>query len=151
MRIKDEVRHQFLRAGSTNMTLIGTIHGEYDREGRHWQPHLHLIAQRIQSDVLRSVHRQYYRRTKHVYRPMIVQPLRDLARQVSYLFKCFWPMRMRYDMSAGQSRSRFCRIPEPYHSAYLITLHKFDLLDLMFLLGVRRYGDNLHLIPRHAK
>jgi hypothetical protein len=139
----DRVRHQFLRAGTTGATVIGAVHGEFDRVGHFWQPHLHLITKGISGKALTLIRQRHYRRTARIYRPMVVQPLRNPVRQVSYLLKSYWPMKVRYVDARGRKSSTFQRIPEPYHSAYLVMLDQFNLLDLILLIGVRRYGNIL--------
>jgi hypothetical protein len=78
---------------------------------------------------------------------MVVQPVDYPARQISYLYKSYWPMRIRYIDAFGQKQSTFRRIPEPYHSQYLIMLDQVNLLDLVLLIGVRRYGNTLQRVP----
>jgi hypothetical protein len=71
---------------------------------------------------------------------MVEQPLRHPVSQISYLFKSYWPMKIRYVDMDGHKHSTLQRIPEPLHSAYLVMLDQFNLLDLVLLVGARRYG-----------
>jgi hypothetical protein len=134
----DRVRHQFLRAGGSGAIVIGSVHGEYDKQRQYWQPHLHLVARDLDVRTIYLLRKRHYQRTSLVYRPMVVQPLRDPPPQISYLLKSYWPMRVRH-----QKSSTFRRIPEPLHSEYLMMQDRFDLLDFVFLLGVRRQGHRL--------
>ena len=77
---------------------------------------------------------------------MVLQPINNPDRQISYLLKSYWPMKIRYTNTLGQKKSTFQRIPEPYHTQYLIMLDQFDLLDFLLLIGVRRYGSTLQRI-----
>jgi hypothetical protein len=110
----DQVRHQLLRVGAKGAVVLGAVHGEYDQS-----------------------------RDSHVYRPMVTQRLNAPERQISYLFKSYWPMRVRFIGPHGRSVSAFQRIPGPLHSAYLTMLDRSRLLDFLFLFGVRRYGHEL--------
>jgi hypothetical protein len=74
---------------------------------------------------------------------MFVQPLKDSAEQISYLLKSYWPMRVRYTDLSGKEKSTFQRIPEPHQTAYLVMLDRFDLLDFILLIGVRRHRSVL--------
>jgi hypothetical protein len=96
---------------------------------------------------LNLLRHRHYRRSSHIDRPMVVQPVDYPARQISYLYKSYWPMRIRYIDAFGQKQSTFRRIPEPYHSQYLIMLDQVNLLDLVLLIGVRRYGNTLQRVP----
>jgi hypothetical protein len=139
----DRVRHQFLRAETTGAIVIGAIHGEYDKQRQYWQPHLHLIAQGLSEKSEKLIRHRHYRPSAYVSRPMVVQPLENPARQVSYLLKSYWPMRIRYIDAYGEERSSFQRIAEPYQAAYLVMLNRFNLLDFVLLIGVRRNGHVL--------
>jgi hypothetical protein len=139
----DRVRHQFLRAGIPDVSMFGAVHGEFDEQRTYWQPHLHLVAadmRRVHLDLIRN---RYYRPSPRVDRPMVVQPVINPARQISYLYKSYWPMKIRYVTASGEKRSTFRRIPEPYHTQYLIKLDQFDLLGFILLIGFRRYGNTL--------
>jgi hypothetical protein len=135
----DRVRHQFLRAGVTGAIVVGAVHGEFDQQGQFWQPHLHLIAKGMSRESMRRLRQKHYRRSAGIYRSMVVQPLRNPVRQISYLLKSYWPMKARYVGTDGRKHSTFQRIPEPHHSAYLVMLDEFNLLALVLLVGVRRY------------
>jgi hypothetical protein len=74
---------------------------------------------------------------------MLVQPLKNPAKQISYLFKSYWLMRIRYINVPGEENSAFRRIPEPYQTDYLVMLDRFSLLDFVLLIGVRRNGHVL--------
>ena len=139
----DRARHQFLRAGATGAIVIGAVHGEFDQTGQYWQPHLHLIAKGMSRASMRLLRQRHYRRSPRVYRPMVVQPLKNPEKQISYLLKSYWPMKVRYIDEEGCKRSTLQRIPEPFQSKYLMMLDQFNLLDLVFLVGVRRYGHAL--------
>ncbi len=143
----DRVRHQLLRAGGDGAIVIGAVHGEYDKQRQYWQPHLHLIVQDLDAPTISLLRNRHYQRTPLVYRPMVVQPLRDPPRQISYLLKSYWPMRERHARAGYQKSSTFRRIPEPLHSEYLMMQDQFNLLDFVFLLGVRRQGHRLVPLP----
>jgi hypothetical protein len=142
------VRHQFRRAGITGVTVLGAVHGEFDKRRGYWQPHLHLAARGMRQADLNLLRQRHYRRSSRIDRPMVVQSVDYPARQISYLYKSYWPMRVRYIDAFGEEKSTFRRIPEPYHSQYLIMLNQVNLLDLMLLIGVRRSGNTLQSVPR---
>jgi hypothetical protein len=140
----DRVRHQFLRAETTGAIVIGAVHGEFDQQRQCWQPHLHLIAQGLSEKSVNLIRHRHYRRSTNIYRPMLVQPLENPAKQISYLFKSYWPMRIRYIDAFGNDQSTFQRVTEPYQTAYLLMLNRFELLDFVLLIGVRRRGHSLN-------
>jgi hypothetical protein len=127
--------------------VLGAVHGEFDEQGEYWQPHLHLVASGMRRSDLNLIRKKHYRRSPRIYRPMVAQPVVSSARQLSYLLKSYWLMKIRYIEPDGRKKSTFQRIPEPYHSQYLIMLDQFNLLDFILLIGVRRYGSTLQGIP----
>lgn len=141
----DCVRHQFRRAGIRGTTVLGAVHGEFAEQREYWQPHLHLVAEDVGQEHLNLLRQKHYQRSVHVPRPMVVQPIIHPARQLSYLLKSYWPMRVRYLDAFGEEMSTFHRLTEPYHSEYLIMLDQLNLLDLILLIGVRRYGHALQV------
>jgi hypothetical protein len=144
----DRVRHQFFRAGITSATVLGAVHGEFDQKRNYWQPHLHLVVSGMQQAQLNLFRQRHYQRSVHVYHPMVVQSVVNPPRQLSYLLKSYWPLRMRYIDAFGEERSNFQRIMEPYHTQYLTILDQFKLLDFIFLIGVRHYGHTLRRTHR---
>jgi hypothetical protein len=105
------------------------------------------VAVSIGQADLNLLRQKHYRRSEHVPRPMFVQPVMHPARQISYLFKSYWPMRVRHVGVLGDEKSTFRRISEPHHTEYLIALNQFNLYDSILLIGVRRYGSTLRRIP----
>ena len=141
----DRVRHQFSRAGVGSAIVIGAVHGEFDNQRQYWRPHLHLAARDLEQETILLLRQRHYQRSPLVYRPMVVQRLRDPAPQISYLLKSYWPLRERYIGLNGKEFSTFKRIPEPSHSQWLILQNQFNLFNFVFLLGARRQRH--HLVP----
>ena len=140
----DRVRHQFLRAATSGAIIIGGVYGEFDQQRCYWQPHLHLITQGVSENSRELIRRRHYRPNANVPRPMLVQPLKNPAKQISYLHKSYWPMRIRYVDAFGNDQSTFQRVTQPHQTPYLLMSNRFELLDFVLLIGVRRRGHVLN-------
>ncbi len=69
--------------------------------------------------------------------PLRINALRDVPRQVSYALQSWWPARPVVITERGEKRVRDKhRIPEPYHSQYLLWLHQFTFSDIRLRMGM---------------
>ena len=146
-RLKDLLRQQLRRCGATvDDAVVGGVDGEHDAAHGLWQPHFHLVAPAALAPMLDGLGDRYYPKSDHVYRPALVQPADDPARQTSYCAKAYWPQVLRYLDDAGKERrAPPRRLDEPLHVAWLAWRDRFAPADFIFLHGVRRYGGGLRV------
>jgi hypothetical protein len=145
--LKDLLRQQLRRCGATaGGVVVGGVDGEHDAAHGLWQPHFHLVAPAALAPALDGVGDRYYPKSDRVYRPALVQPVNDRARQISYCAKAYWPQVPRYLDDAGKEhRAPPRRLDEPLHVEWLTWRDRFALADFIFLHGVRRHGGELRI------
>lgn len=74
--------------------------------------------------------------TLKVRTPLRIDPLHDAPRQVSYVLQSWWPSRPVVMTDRGLKRVRAKgRIPEPYHSEYLVWLHRQTMSGMRVRMG----------------
>lgn len=136
-----KVAHQFrvdLNAvGLTSMQgpFIAFMHGEFDPVSRRFALHWHVLTTRAKGERLKALrNNRRYTKTPSGAAPIVVKPVFDRLRQVSYLVKSFWPSRGIREVDGEIRRDRQPqRIGEPFHTAYLVWLDRHRLLDLVVL------------------
>jgi hypothetical protein len=123
--------------------LAACVHGEYESLTQQYQLHFHGICagEKLKAlDGLRN--RQGFVRNADIHRPIVVSPISDDARQISYLMQPFWPKKARIPMgdeNYKRVRSK-SRIDEPFHSLYLLWLDKWSVSDIWLFSGIRISG-----------
>ncbi len=137
------LRQQLRRTGVGNHIVIGGIDGEYDEMHRLWQPHFHLIASAALGPTFNEMRGRFYPRSDRICRPVLTQPVKGPARQVSYCVKSYWLQKVRYLDGAGETRRAPRRLDNALHADWLVWRDEFPLGDFIFLHGVRRYGGEL--------
>ena len=146
-----QLRSSLVRAGASesNGFLIGFMHGEYE-SGRSVIPlHLHGLAGGGLIDVVGRL-RQLggFKKRDRVTRPVMRSMLNDPPRQISYLLKSYWPARRIGPVGDDRDikRERVTRrIPEPFHTEYLLWLDRYEVGDLALLMGCKWTTDGLVL------
>jgi hypothetical protein len=144
-KIRNQFRTHLYRAGVVRASgfLAACIHGEFEPFSESYQLHFHGICAGDKLKALESLRgNQGYKRTREIYRPVVVTSLNDPPRQISYLMQSFWPNKAQLPRGGGMyQRSRTkTRIREPYHSLCLLRLDKWSLSDLWLLSGIRIKG-----------
>lgn len=141
--ITDKLRKQLHRMEFKGM-VIGGIDGSFDADSKAWFIHVHLVAKGLNEEMIEKL-RELYPASDSVPVPVMVKPVKDAARQFSYVLKSFWNWRQRYvdDQGHYNTVEKRRRVPEPHHTEYLLWLDRFAVSDLMLLVGVRRYGGRL--------
>ncbi len=152
-RFNDMLRQQLRRVGMGGEPIYGGVHGDYDAGRGLLQPHHHLIAPARLRPAFEELAARFYAADRgevpgpagvRVYRPVLIQTVRDRPAQVSYAQKGYWPRSGGWLDHEGRSRrGSASRLPEPLHGAWLLWRGRFGLADLMFLSGIRRYGGEL--------
>lgn len=145
------------RSGATRADgyLWVSIHGEFDPVGELYQMHLHGLAAGGLVEVLdrlrkRPKYRSYRRRGDRVSQRIKIsrQPLSespaDRVRRLTYLLQSWWPSKAIWAGAGGRMRSRKRqRIPEPFHTQYLLWLDRNRLSDMTLLVGMSVQRDEL--------
>ncbi|MBZ9998518.1 MULTISPECIES: hypothetical protein [unclassified Mesorhizobium] len=134
--IKREFRTHLERAGilAQKGLLVGFLHGEFEPTSRRYQLHYHLVTTRQKAQAIRPAlkGRWGYERTFTGAAPIVAQPVNDRRKQLSYLFKAFWPQKAVVEVNGKKKRRRDGnRIVLPYHNQALAWLHKQELADVM--------------------
>lgn len=136
-------------ASSASGCLAAFLHGEYEPGTDRYQLHLHGFAAEGMIDVLDEARRlPKYRSIRSHFDPgqdtvcqrMRISRQRPTPRQFSYLLQSWWPSRwigpVGDDGDIRRSRTRH-RIPEPYHSQYLLWLDRWSLSDISLFMKLR--------------
>ncbi|TPK86991.1 hypothetical protein FJ936_06485 [Mesorhizobium sp. B2-4-13] len=134
--IKGEFRTHLGRAGilARKGLLVGFLHGEFEPTSRTYQLHWHLVTTREKAQAIRPALRGRwgYERTSTGAAPIKSQSVNHRRKQLSYLFKAFWPQKAVIDINGKKKRRREgTRIDLPHHNQVLAWLHKQNLVDVM--------------------
>ena len=144
--IKNQFRTHLNRGAVTSAAgfLFTHLHGEFEPISQEYQLHFHGLCggEKLKAfDRLRN--KQGYIRTPKIYRPIVINEIKDPARQISYVMQSFWPRKAR--TPSGRRQREGQRIEEPYQSLYLMWLDKWRFGDLCELNGLRIQGEKLVL------
>lgn len=129
--------------------LFAGIHGEFVDDPAIFRIHLHLQMSEDYIDAVDSLrHRSKYiswkvdpstecgmrKRTRIT---IAREELQNLPAPITYRLQSFWPVKEHEDEHGEAERSKRQRVPEPYHSLYLLWLNKWRLEELTLLMGLR--------------
>lgn len=142
------IRSDFIRAGVdlSNGALFMAIDGAFERNRSLYQLHVNGVALGTAIDAIEKLRAlDKYRRiesctatTLPIYRPIVLsrQALTNLPSTLAYRLKHYWPCTwLPMDGSTNRSRNEQ-RIPEPYHSQWLLWMDRWELSDLTLLMGM---------------
>jgi hypothetical protein len=156
-RFLEAFRLDLYRSGARDVGgyLFAAIHGEFDPESERFQLHLHGLAAGRMRHVIDQLRRRPKYRANQVdgaARPVrrSHRPLHSTSYALTYLIQSWWPARRIGEVGDGEirrSRGRQ-RIPEPFHSQYLLWLDRQRLSDLTLLFGISASRDGFR--ARHA-
>lgn len=128
-------------AASADGFLLARVHGEFEPYAKEVWPHFHGVGTGEMLKVLKNL-KHYYSthdveggpRTKVMLRKAV-----SLPEQISYIFQSFWPSRYRGPASDQPDETirqrQKTRIPEPYHSEWVIWIHELKPYDLLIIIG----------------
>lgn len=154
-KILEAVRSNLIKFGEIDKLsgwAICFVHNEYDPATDSYQPHIHAIVvgpKRHAFNKLRELEMFQGGKGKQVYRPIKAQGLKCLPRQVSYLFKGYWPARATAYLikSSGKIPKRTGdRIPESRHAEAITFLHAQRFADLIWMHNVKIAGGEIVLL-----
>lgn len=132
--------------------LAGALHSEFVPETNTFRMHLHAIAagpkiddvDRMRSSpMLKSYVDTLGDRSIKKRAVKIQRALTNYPDPLTYALQAFAPARVFGSPGNGEQRGRRRRIPEPWHSQYLLWLDQYRLEDLVLLIGVRVTKDGL--------
>lgn len=160
----DELRADLLRVAPANTKkgfrrdlskrkgfLLAAVHGEFDPIAELYQPHVHVIATQDYVDLvdrLRTL--KGYKPTERVRTPVrITRNIFDLPGALTYLLKSYWPQRPFLPLGSDGALKRprnHQRIDEPFHTNLLLWLDKWQVSDLILMMGLRvgKIGLNIN-------
>jgi hypothetical protein len=140
-RLHDRLRKRLTRAGI--IAAIGGTEAKYEARRESWIVHVHLVAFGVDDAAIRRLKRMAQK--DGLKRPVMAQPLRDRAQQISYLQKF-----STYHRPGSPNRGKASSVPMHHlqigQLARWTEVHKFK--DFLFLLGFRRRG--CLLVPEPA-
>ncbi|KAA9013046.1 MULTISPECIES: hypothetical protein [Sphingobium] len=123
------------------------LHGEYNLDDGCFHLHVHCLVSKGMIAVvkrLKTVERARLRKTTNSVKrsPVLIRkkPLKNLPGPFSYCCQSYWPRKGYHDGVTGDwKRGKKHRIPEPYHTMFLLWIDQWKLEDLalMMKLSVR--------------
>lgn len=142
------VRSDFVRAGLdlSNGALFMAVDGAFERNRSLYQLHVNGLALGTAINAIEELRTlDKYRRVRSctattlpIYRPVVVSrsALTNLPSTLAYRLKHDWPCTwLPMDGSTNRSRNEQ-RIPEPYHSQWLLWMDRWELSDITLLMGM---------------
>lgn len=134
--------------------VYAQIHAEYEPTTGKFVLHFHGVAAGDYVAVLNGPVRAALRRLLpskparspsrpelHVRVPLQMKKPGDYPRQVAYVLQSWWPSRPLLLTPKGWTRTRpKRRIPEPFHSQYLLWLHRWTVSDMRLRMGMGNGG-----------
>lgn len=150
VRINGAFRTALRRAGFQG-PLIGSLEIDYHSDIGQWQPHYHLLEFGEKAAVkrlrrhLNVACREFSEKYERKCRPVHRAPVRDPARQLSYLFKGYAARIDSYQAITGQRRTKKFRLHPSELELALQTVHKLGFTGLLFLYGLRRNGSDISI------
>jgi hypothetical protein len=134
-------------AGDAQGFLIGFLHGELEPESQVYQLHLHGAVHGEMVDVLDNL-REGLNRSDEIMRRLRIsrQRLCHLPHPLTYVLQSYWPCRrigpVGEEGEINRNRQKQ-RIPEPFHTQYLLWLDRHRLGDLNLMIGLSVVGGRL--------
>ena len=158
-RLKSEFRTELNRAAkklkpggaaACSGFLFASVHGDFETNRGLYQLHWHIVATGDWVDVIHKLRTvKAYKKTEAVKRPIRKSTkLRDHAYGLTYILKSYWPGKWKGEVSGQKNERRnrkHFRIPEPFHSDALLWLNKWNLDDLILMIGVEVRKEGLHV------
>lgn len=135
--------------------LAAGLHGEFDPEHETFHLHVHADVLGGMIEVVRE-YREIERKRLSVTledgmkRPpvRIHRHLDHLPDPISYCFQSHWTMKKYHDLTTGEwERGKRRRIPEPWHSIFLLWMEKWKLEDLTLMMKLSVRQGKLYVKP----
>jgi hypothetical protein len=133
------LRKRLDRAGLSNVPCIGGFEIVYRDRAKQWVLHVNLLILGGTKRALDKFEASFS--SSELFRPGQIDPLRDRAKQISYLLKFTTYHRPLRQTGAKKSPARPLNVRE--HVKLVDWMARYSFSDMMFLYGVRRKGDRL--------
>jgi hypothetical protein len=152
-KLHNRLRKQLNRSGF-KLPVIGSLELDYHVEDELWHPHYHLLIFDVKADVekIRKVlngstnkmPKAYIDRvpSNKVYRPLLVQKIKNSRRQLSYLFKSY-SKHITAWYASGKRKTRSTRLRVSQERLVLRFKDRVGFKGLMFLYKARQVGNQL--------
>lgn len=155
-KLLETFRLDLSRCGSANADgyLAAFLHGEFDRTTERYQLHMHGLVAGGMVDVLDGLRDLPKYATGgdpgrlSVRRRLVMSgmTLTNMPAPLTYLLKAYWNWSLILEKDGvGRRHKAKSRMPEPFHSIYLLWLHRLKLGDVSLLVGMRPGKDGLIL------
>lgn len=140
---------RFERCGFT-CPVIGYVEFDFHPESNLWLPHFHLMVLGAEPaiDMFRKRYAPIEKRQKSgatVDRFLHVVPLRNKARQLSYLCKAFCSRVEAYTDKNGKRRTKKYRLSASQHRLSLRVFDRLGMSGRLFLYRARRVGSEIRV------
>lgn len=141
-------------AGKADGFLFAALHGEYNASDGCFHLHLHCVVAQVMIDVVenfREIEKARLQKTANSdnRRPPVridARPLYNLPDPISYSCKSYWQMKGHSDSASGKLiRGKGRRVPEPWHSLYLLWLDRWTIEELTLVMKLSVRAESLHV------
>ena len=136
---RDSIRKKLDRAGLGSAHCVGGFEIVYRARDKCWVLHINLLIVGAAKSHLAKLESAFA--TTEFDRPYQCVPLRDVAKQISYLLK--FTTYHRPFLQTGSKKPPAKPLNGREHVALVNWLARYKFSDMMFLYGVRRKGDRL--------
>jgi hypothetical protein len=149
-KFAERIRFHFRKAGISQSTgwVLYRVHGEEEpHSGKIW-PHVHGVAVGDAIDILRGLSAYYseYDVPDGPKRKVMLQGLRDMNSQCSYIFQTFWPCRYKGPSASDPGkiiRQRYKgRLTDTVHTQWMILMDGIKPISLMTIIGNPSLSNN---------
>ena len=150
--IKDLLRQQINRVGLGHLVAVGGVDMSFNEHADniwppHWQAHFHIAIQGARDEDFGDRVDRFYPADKVCLRPIVVDPVRNAEKQLSYLAKPYFARRVSFITSAGVRNARDYPLKDYQLREITLFLSKSDMMDRIFLFNCRRYGSSVNRRP----
>src|SRR5262249_25517726 len=148
-QVKNQFRTHLYRAEVTTATgyIFAYLHGEFEPISGEYQLHFHGVCADEKLKALEKLRNtQGCMRTNTIFRPIVINHIRDRVRQLSYIVQSFWPEKARILLDHGDIGRRVRtkrRVREPHQTLYLLWLHRQSVNHMCLLNGLRIRGGRI--------
>ncbi|MBB3924316.1 hypothetical protein GGR43_000010 [Sphingobium jiangsuense] len=151
-----QLRANLIRMGATEADgfLFAGLHGEFNPNDERFHLHVHCLISKGMIAVVERLRKLENRRLKKIANskirrsPVLIRrkKLRNLPEPISYCFQSYWPKKAYDDPDTGNwKRGEKHRIPEPYHSLFLLWVDQWRVEDLTLLMKLSVKAGKLEI------
>jgi len=149
-KFAERIRFHFRTAGISQSDgwILYRVHGEEEpHSGTIW-PHVHGIAVGDAVDILEGLNAYYNKYDVHdgPKRKVMMQDLKNINRQISYIFQTFWPCRYKGPSASDPDkiiRQRHKgRLTDNVHTQWMILMDSIKPTSLITVIGNAPLSNN---------